>query len=206
MNAGRVDRLAVEVAEVNAACRAESTARHRRGMALARIYRDFGAETCSSVMEAAADEHGVEYRTLSMERWVASVFLDGGWREELSWSHHRAVAADWIPQAERDRLLSEYVARSCGLGESDDWSVRAIEADVRSLRAALSGEDQGPFSPADPTAYGTLRDYAIRRVPEYFADWSQPAQDRVRTFLALVAQEFERGQAAKGVQHAEAGQ
>ena len=60
-------------------------------------------------------------------QWVASKFVDNSRRrEELSWSHHREVAA--LPPAEADELL--------GLAEREGLSTRELRAEVSRRKAA----------------------------------------------------------------------
>lgn len=94
---------------------------------------NFGERKYGEVYAQAIDELGLDYQTLADEAWVARAFDFSRRRENLSWSHHREVAA--LPPAEADAWLDT--------AEAEGWS-------RKQLRSACHAPKQGePIPPPD---------------------------------------------------------
>ena len=81
----------------------------------------FGDGKWGETSAQAVEDTGRQGQTLLDAQWVASKFVDNSRRrEELSWSHHKEVAA--LPPAEADELLD--------LAEREGLSTRELRAEV----------------------------------------------------------------------------
>ena len=103
----------------------------------------FGDGKWGETSAQAVSMTGRQEQTLLDAQWVASKFVDNSRRrEELSWSHHREVAA--LPPAEADELLD--------LAEREGLSTRELRAEVsrrkaaRVIGAAMPGGDRRVMS------------------------------------------------------------
>ena len=103
----------------------------------------FGDGKWGETSAQAVSMTGRQEQTLLDAQWVASKFVDNSRRrEELSWSHHKEVAA--LPPAEADELLD--------LAEREGLSTRELRAEVsrrkaaRVIGAAMPGGDRRVMS------------------------------------------------------------
>lgn len=77
---------------------------------------------------------GLSLKTLNNYRRVAEAFEPKDRKWGLTWSHYRAVAADWITTRQRNGWLKK--------AEAEGWSVQALEDVVAEKKATMDDGDK----------------------------------------------------------------
>lgn len=141
---------------------------------------NYGEHTYGEKYAQAVYETGREKQTLQNYAWVAGRFSIDRRRENLTWSHHEAVAG--LEIAEQERLLD--------LAEQEQWGVRALREAVQAARKAVpapkptESPDVGSPTPNGNGSHGPVA--AKEEEPETENDG--PALDLVAELEAVDAE------------------
>src|SRR5262249_41792955 len=85
----------------------------------------------------AVEQTGYDYQTLANDKTVARSIQLSRRRENLSWSHHEAVAS--LPEPEQDRLLDE--------AEREELTMRQLRQRVQQRRQERAAVEAPPLPP-----------------------------------------------------------
>lgn len=99
----------------------------------------FGERRYGERYTQAIQETGIRYKTLANLAWVAGRFEFSRRRENLSWSHHEAVAGLDDPE-EQDRLLDQAAEHG--------WSVIELREQARRAKKAIKAGKDAASLPA----------------------------------------------------------
>lgn len=106
----------------------------------------WGEHEYGQMYSQAMDTTSLDYQTLANDKWVADKVDTSLRRENLSWSHHKEVAAlDYDTQ----RALLDRA-------ESGNWSVRDLRSEVREIKQEINRDRR-----LETVALNSLGKYAV---------------------------------------------